>query len=373
MAKRKAPISVSQEQTTPLLQINSSIQNQKSSDFYPIYRSKPTGTLASAVGKAEINLDAITKKGIITLGDIVLTISNFDSLKGSISVSTDKLLRHSIATFTQRNSKGNLNDTLVSIPLKEYALLCGYDVNERETNTEEEAEKEALRISNVLRDVRKKINKDLNILYEMSATWDEKINGKSSSFDDIRLVQSKGIRNGYINIRLGSDFAGYLVGCSINQFAVPLLSLDERNSNAYNIGIKMVEHYSIIDNHIKGTERLLRVKTLLGVTTLPTIEKCKQNRMSWIERIKEPLEKALDALKNQGLLDRYDYCYPDSGGDVLLDKDASLLLEEYSQWENTIIFFNFKNPPDLTEAKTTRQTKITKAKQIKEAKLKKSK
>ncbi len=356
--------------TTPLVQLNDNNPTIGNKDLIPTFRSKPTGKLMNAV-KAEINLDEVTKTGAIALGDVVLTIRNFESLKGAISVSTDKLLRLSIALFTQTNSKGNINDTLVSIPLKNYASLCGYDVQERPGTTPEEIEKEALRISNVLRDVRKKVNKDLNILYEMSATWDEKINGKPSSFDDIRLVQSKGIKGGYINIRLGQDFAEYLGKCAINFFSLSLLSLDERNSNSYCIGLKIVEQYSIINNEMKGTSELLKVKTLLGVTSLPTIEKCKANRTSWVERIKEPFEKALEILIDQGVLEKWDYCYPSSGGEVLLDKDSALLVEDYTYWENTIVAFKLKNPLDRKEAVALRENRLKEAKKKKPSSSKK--
>lgn len=374
MVQARAKKSALQESiTTPLVQLNDSSTTVTNNDFLPTFRSKPTGKLVSAA-KKEINLDEVTKTGVITLGDIVLTIQNFEKLKGKISISTDKLWRLVIAKFTQKNSRGNPIDTLVSIHLKdEYATLFGYDVQERFTDTQEEAEKEATRIADVLRNARKKVNKDSNILYEMSATWEEKIKGKSKAFADIRLVQSIGIQGGYINIRLGEDFARYLIECTINQFPLVLLSIDERNGNAYSIGIKLQEHYSIIDNHIKRTEQLLKVKTLLGVTTLPTIEKCKTSRMSWSERIKEPFEKALDTLVDQGLLERYDYCYPDSGGEVLIDKDSKLLLEDYTSWENTVVSFKLKNPPDLQEAKAVRETKIEKAKKKKTTTSKKKK
>lgn len=62
----------------------------------------------------------------------------------------------------------------MQIPLISYARLLGYPVDERETATPEEAEKEKRRIKNLMKDVRGKINDQLDVLYSLSLSWSEK-------------------------------------------------------------------------------------------------------------------------------------------------------------------------------------------------------
>ena len=183
---------------------------------------------------------------------------------------------------------------------------------------------------------------------------------------DIRLLQAKGIKSGNIQLVFSNLFGEYLIKLPLNQYPVALLSLDERNITAYEVGLKMAEHFNIDNNQIIGTSQLLQVKSLLAVTNLPSIDSSSVKKNGWENRIKEPLETALDALTTCGLL--ADWRYSKSKGKELTDEEATSFMS-YEKWKGTFIHFTLKDAPDHTarlearaEEKKARQAKRKTAK-----------
>lgn len=352
----------------PVLSPTAESKTQES--FFPMLHGKATDAIATMTGKA-LEENQLNSTYSVTSGEVKLILNAIDKkmTSGSLGVSTHKLLSTAISFFTAHNhtrGKRDLRALNVAIPLKEYALMCDYDVFEHETETPEEAEKEALRAKRQLDNARRKINRDLDILFRASISWTEKVKGKERDYLDVRIIQSKGIRNGYIHLEFSSMLGEYLIQLPLTQYPVTLLGLDERNNNAYVMGLKMAEHYSIDNNQIKGTAQLLKVKTLLELTSLPSIEKMRNERRSWEERIKDPFENALDALSMCGLLEDWEYCH--SKGVSMTDEEATTLL--YEDWVETLVHFTLKDAPDhkerLESNAEARQTKGKKAAKKKE-------
>ena len=346
-------------------------QNREQS-FLPMLHGKATDQLAIMAGE-RIDANRLNNTGVVVSGEVKLVLDKFNELTGTLGVSTHKLLSTAIAQFTALNHTGStarkLNYTAITIPLKEYALKCGYDVEEHGTTTTEEAEKEAKRAKMALDNARRKINKDLAIMFASSLSWKEKVRGKQGDYMDMRLIEAKGIKSGSICIKFTQLFAEYLIQLPQTQYPVALLALDERNINAYNMGLKMAEHYSIDNNQIKGTAQLLKVKTLLELTTFPSLEDCKRLRRPWEERIKEPFENALDALTACGLLE--DWRYSHAKGAELTDEEATSF-SSYAEWANTNIFFTLADAPDH-KARLARRAEEKKAKTTKKKTSKKGK
>lgn len=314
--------------------------------FLPVLHGKATDSIATMAG-APITENKLNNTGTVESREVKLVIDKFNELTGALGVRTHKLLSIALAIFTTLNHTGTkarqANFTTVNIPLKEYALYCGYDVLEHETATEEEATREAKRAENALKNARKKINKDLAILFSSSLTWSEKVRGKLEDYIDIRLIEAKGIRNGFIQIRFTQSFSEYLIKLPLTQYPVALLAVDERNNNAYAMGLKFTEHYSMDNNQIRGTAQLLKVKTLLRHTSLPDINNSTVKKVGWKQRIKEPFENSLDALTACGLLKNWEYSH--SKGVTMTDEEATSW-KSYEEWENTLVHFTLKDAPD---------------------------
>lgn len=333
-------------------------QDASKQSFLPMLHGKGTDDIATMIGQP-IEENPLNNTGLISSGEMTLVLMDFDKIKGknSLGVSTHKLLSVAVAQFTQHNHTGNtarkLTETAVNIPLREYAAMCGYDVMEKPTETEEEASKEAKRAENELKDARKKINKDLGLLYSASVSWKEKVRGQQGDYMDIRLIEAKGIRNGFIKLVFSQSFGNYLIGLPITQYPIALLGADERNINAYSIGLKLTEHFNLDNNQKRGTAQLLKVSTLLSYTSLPKIDSLSVKKNGWESRIKEPLERSLDALTACGLIE--DWRYSHSKGKPLTDHEATNFLN-FEAWADTLIYFQLKDAPDHTARLKARAT-----------------
>ena len=162
---------------------------EQASEFLPVLHGKATDAIARMSG-SKPTPNPLNNTASIESGEVKLIIRSLDTLSGTLGVSTHKLLSTAIAGFTALNHTGkgkdrSLREAKVAIPLKEYALKCGYDVEEHPTDSPEEAEKEALRAKRALDNVRRKVKKDLELLYNASISWKEKVKGKDADFADI--------------------------------------------------------------------------------------------------------------------------------------------------------------------------------------------
>lgn len=351
---------MSEKITAPQFQPLSGNNLVEKESFLPMLHGKATDSMAEMTARV-LEENKLNNTGVIDTGNAKLIIDKFAELTGTLGVSTHKLLSTAVAEFTHLNHIGNknreVNYTAVNIPLKEYAMRCGYDVEKHITSTIEEEQKETKRVKGVLDNARKKIRKDLSLLFSSSLSWREKFRGKQENFMDIRLVEAKGIRKGYILIKFTQTFAQYLIKLPLTQYPIALLKIDERNSNAYIMGLKMSQHFNLDNNQLRGTAQLLKVKTLLASTTLPTVEEVRKQRASWETRIKEPFENSLDALTACGLLENWEYSK--AKGESMTDDEATKF-SSYERWSETLVKFTLQDAPNhhsRLESKTRKNSK----------------
>lgn len=320
-------------------------------DFLPMAHGKATDALAFMRSK-DAEIDPITKHGTIDKFGVHLAILKLEELQSTLSISTDKLLSTAIAAFTQRNDFRHLNgkepNRKITISLRDYARWLKYDVDEHETNTPEEAEKEKKRAKNQLDNARKAIKKDLEMIHASTLTWEETVSGKARDFARISLVTYTGIRNGEIQIAFSPEIANYLAEKNvITQYPTKLLGISGRQPTAYYIGRKLAEHYNIDNNIIRGTNDRIGIPSLLSVTGLPSFEEVQAtDRGHWAERIKEPVEKALDVLTEEGILK--DWKYTHARGIDLTEEEA-YNITSYEDYIKLYLHFTPADKVDHTE------------------------
>lgn len=345
-----------------------------------ILHGRATDAIAKMAGKSSLlSVDNIAHTGTYSTGkgekEVIGVLKNFDKLAGALGISTHKLLMAGIAVFTDRNHTGEnsreLKDTSVAIPLKVYASKCGYDVEVHKKSTPEEAKKEAERAKSALKNARRKIAKDLILLYNFSLKYKDNVKGKETDFGERRLIDSYDIRGGYIYFNFAKEFSDYLIQLPLSQYSEALLSIDERSPNAYKIGIQLSNHFNNDNNIGKGTAQLLRVKTILSYTDLPTIDVIRTQNKSWVERIKEPLETALDTLTTCGYLKDWEYTH--SKGAPLTEEEAKALINDFEKWADTLVLFTPKNATDHTARLEAKAQRIAEAEAKKAKKPTKSK
>lgn len=357
-----------QNENKKLKEENKKLKNEKN-NYMAMYNGKITQNLALASKKkAEIN--PITGSATLNAGNLKVVLKNFSDLKGKLGVNTHKLLSVGIATFTDINNyskKEEKNAPLqyeVSIPLNVYIFNLGYDIIKHPTNTLEEEKAEKKRVNNILKETKKKIRKDLDILRSIELTWDETTESKSGDFDSVSLIGSRSIRNGYINMTFDPNMAKYLSRLPLTQYPIRLLRVDARNSNAYIMGLKFTEHYNMDNNQVKKTANKLKVEKLLRYLSLPSYTDVFKARKSWEERIKEPFEKSLDELTKKRVLENWEYTA--AKGVKLTDAEATS--KKYDEWKNFYIEYTLSEAPDHTKrlkAKAEAKNKKVKAKREK--------
>ena len=136
---------------------------------------------------------------------------------------------------------------------------------------------------------------------------------KDLKYDDIALFEYSGKAKNVFKFMF-TQSAAYLLAHSpvCESFPTNLFKLDNRyGGNAYEIGRKMIRHTDIYANRKKGNNCTLSVVKLIENSEIPTFEDIEsKNRRDWKEKIKKPLEKALNDLLEIGFLSRWEYRTP---------------------------------------------------------------
>ena len=288
----------------------------------------------------------------------------YSTLKGGLTVGAKKMLDLGALALTAQNhfraKQGQSIDTAVSISLEEYGLKRGYDLTPRKTSTKEEEEAEKKRLTGVMHNIRKRVNAELELLFSLSLSWTEP-GKKRPDYSDIRILQSKGIRNGYINMRFSDDIATYLTHAYIMQYPIALQAIDERNPRTYNIGYKLALHHSNDNNRLKGTNDIISVKSLLEASgDIPTFEEVKEkDRGHWEERIKNALEAALDSATKSGIILSWEYC----NSKKIPLSDEQITISDYQTFSGLYIHFEMTDGPDKSERLQRKQEQKEAAKE----------
>lgn len=342
--------------------------------FIPMAHGKATDALAFMSTRNAV-IDQITGNATIDKFGVQLVILELKKLKTTLGISTDKLLSTAIAIFTQQNdfrhTKTKEPRRDVTIDLRGYATALGYDVEEHETSTPEEAEREKKRAKNELDNARKAIRKDLDVIHASTLTWEEPIRGSARDFDRISLVTRTAIKNGQIIIHFTPEIASYLAERNlITQYPTKLLGLDNRQRTAYYIGRKLIEHYNIDNNQIRGTHDRISIPAILAVTDLPSYEEVQEkDRGHWADRIKEPLETALDTLTAEQILIDWEYTHAKG---IPLTEEEAYSINSYEDFVALYLHFTPADTVDHTERIHAKQEARAEARKRKRTTKKKS-
>lgn len=332
------------------------------SSFLPMVQGAATNRLRVAATK-NIVIDR-NGNAMIEEEGFKAFFKDYAKLKGGLSVGAKKMLDAGALALTAQNhfraKQGQHINTAVAIALEEYGRLRGFDITPRQTSTPEEEEAEKKRLTNVMHEIRKRANAELALLYSLSLSWTEP-GKKQADYTDVRILQSKGIRGGYINMRFSEDIANYLTHAYIMQYPTALQAIDERNPRTYNVGWKLALHHSMDNNRAKGTANIISVTSLLDACgDMPSFEdiQASKNRGHWERLIKDPLEKALDAAQSSGVIVSWEYC--NSKG-IPLD-DGQVTISDYQTFIALYVHFEMMEEPDQSERLQRKAERIEAAK-----------
>ena len=334
-----------------------------SNAYLPMLNGAPVNDLMRLSTKG-LKGDEYTKNASVTYEDgHKITIERIDKLLSLLSTPAKKLIDTSLLYLTSVNyyraRRDSINPT-VEIPLIEYGEKNGYVLTPKKMLTPEEQKAENRRVAERLKDLKKNIRRDLRDLSSVVWSGEETKGPNKGDYKDMRLISSHSISQGYIRVNFDIDAANYLVNSYLMQYPTALLKHDNRNPNAYVIGRKLAFHNSNDQNRAIGTESTLSVKSLLkAAPEIPTIDDL-QNRISkktgrgqrnWKDKIKKPLEAALDANVNVGLISKWEYRDPTNGKTYTAEKAQAMT---WAQYERLMVDFVMVDAPDQIERRAAK-------------------
>ena len=290
-----------------------------------------TNRLAVIGRSAKPTRTNLLSEATIENGDLKVFIEKYSDKK-SLKVGTIKLLDLLAVELAKvnhfREKDTSKIQTTVTFSLDDYMGYLGIP-NPENPNARKEA--------------RKKLKEGLDTIYSTSLEWEEKSGKEVKSYAKMRIAEAHGIKRGIVSFTFTKSMASYLNQAYIMQYPLDLLSISERNPNAYPIARKLALHHSIDNNYKKGTANIISVAKLLeSAPEIPSIEAVRKVNGSWSERIRGSLEKALDAL--EGIVS---WEYSNSNSVPLTDKQ--LELSDYETFIKLFVKFDIKGAPDPTE------------------------
>ena len=303
-------------------------------EFLPILTGAAPAMLQAMTLKDAVR-DTKTKRATIRTKGGEIVINGYDKIQGGLSTSAKKIFDTARAYLTSLNFyRGDSVNPTVEIDLQEYWTA----------NKGEDMEPTPERI----KDLKRSIRQDLTDLEEVTFDFTEKRGPHSQDYKHIRFISSHSIQRGKIRINFDIEGARYLIHAFIGQHPTALLRHDNRKPNSYAIGAKIATHNNMATNVAAGTNCTLSVMALLeAAPEIPTIEELMQRKSgrkgkdgkeilgqrNWKDKIKKPLESALDDNMNKPVeyLKKWEYRDPSTGRTVSRNRAQSFSWEEYSR------------------------------------------
>lgn len=318
--------------------------------YVPMLNGSPSNDLMR-ITKREFVFDGFTKSATLTTKDgHKIKVENFDKLQGILGTSAKKIMDTALLYLASgnfyRGNKATVNPT-VEIPLIEYGEANGYQLTPKTMDTPEEQEAENKRVRERVKELKKNIRRDLAGISSIVWSGEETRGRNKGDYKEMRLISSHGITQGVIRVTFDFNAATYFVNSYIMQYPTALLRHDNRKPNPYIIGRKLAFHNSNDQNQAAGTANTLSVKSLLqAAPDIPDYDTIvARGQRNWKDKIKKPLEDALDENITIGLISRWEYRDPASMATYTAETANSL---RYGQYSRLMVDFIMVDAPDQT-------------------------
>lgn len=239
----------------------------------------------------------------------------------STARSVFRLLDALTIQFTENGAKSST----VQLELARYMQLCGL-IDKKET--------------------RKQVLKDLEVLFRFRLSF-KSTNRKGVDFCDVRLCDSKGIKNNIIFFNFSQFFYNHLKSYPIMPYPESLFKLKSKlNPNSYYFGRCISERKNM--NYGKKSEAIISVKSLLESS--PMLPKHEDTKGESSRYIIVPFERDMDALDN---IFTWEYC--NSHGEPLSDEQINNFT--YSVFSNSLVKIGWREYPLRTLKKKKNRKK----------------
>lgn len=331
---------------------NAIINKLLSEPYLPMLNGAPVNDIMQITAKRPPKEEYIIDVTMATKDGHKITIKNFDDLQGVLGTPAKKILDTALLYLTSQNyyrSKSDRISPTVEIPLIEYGEACGYRLTPQTMATAEEQAAENNRVNERLKELKKNVRNSLHDLANICWSGTEAKGRNRGDYNEMHIISSHSIRNGLIRINFDIDAAAYLVNAYIMQYPTVLLKHSNRKPTAYALGRKIAFHHSNLQNAAAGRENTLSVVSLLAAAPeIPTIDEIRaRGQNNWRDKIKKPLEKALDENIKVGYISEWEYRDPTSAAAFTSESAQTLT---WAQYTHLVIDFVVINAPDQSEA-----------------------
>lgn len=189
---------------------------------------------------------------------------------------------------------------------------------------------------------RNQICQGLNNLYNLSIKMLKSDRDNRSDFFESRIIQSKSIRNGYIEVIFSDLFIQILNKRKWMNFPNQLFRIkDKINPYSHYFLKKIAEHKNM--NHNKNNEDILTIKTILGsCMSFPKYEEVK-NIGGITQRIKLPFYRDMDALSDTLTYSLKD----DNHNEITREKANSMTYDDFVNLRVCIIWLAYPDRKKL--------------------------
>ena len=298
---------------------------------------------------------ARTRGKVDRFGD-TLSVNDFliaSETAKTIGIGEAKLLRYGVSAFTKINAQNSKNIKLrIYADTKEFARACGVRIDRKLMDTPEEQIAEDKRANKALENFVSKLGRNAKNLLKASFTGTEKVRQKPYSHSGLNLIGAYKITRDSIMLEFTQTAAEYMVKLALIEVPSAYYAIDDRKPNAFAIAEALIRHYSINNNVVRNTERIIQIRTLLKHTSFPSKEEIEEKRNSWVKLVKIPFEEAMDELYQKGLIaeEKVDpatgkhisggWHYSLAGMKELSDEQARAIIEKgYSQFVSLYVVF----------------------------------
>lgn len=263
--------------------------------------------------------------------NIKVTITNYESKIANWRPSTKKLLEFAVIKLTGQNHfpAGYLTTPAGEIDTKK----DNPNINRVVTFSlvDWQAQQGAPLTKDTQDEIRERVKADAKTILNTTLEWEEvskrTIEERKKAaqaglakkqrrhWKGVNLVTAAEVNDSFITIAFSPEMASYLLNSYITQYPTGLLTIDDRNPNAYAIGRKLAENYYNNANKRHNRNGILSVISILECTNLPTTEEVKEKgNGDYKRRIIDPFIKALKAAEKAISL-QWRFC--NAGGDDL--------------------------------------------------------
>ena len=325
------------------------------SQFHKVSQGTPIhGLIASSTAPQNMQINAITRAGIINSDGVIITVDEEALL--AVSAQTFKVLIMYLSKATEQLPRGDQitaeaiqRSRAISLTLEEYMRACR--VRDKKS-------------------AREQLNAAVGAIYGLSLEWEEteyrRPEGKSRKVKErvshrMRIIEhtitsEKGrpVSGGKAEVWLTSSMAEYLAGAYIMPYPSALLTINtHKNPYSIPLGWKLCALYNM--NYGKPRQNRTTVETLLRAAKgIPRYNVIAEKGQVF-DRIIKPFDRDMRALVEAGVLSSY-YYFDDNG-----DRVDSIAALSYSAFSALNVWYEIEGYPDQAPRLEAKQRRISAA------------